>query len=187
MLVVHGEVARIQYDGVSDLYCKYKLDFGTDWAMTAGLEEGLSQTSVHGQSDGDFVFNLPVEATFKSTNPFGWPQLVLSAYGSDFMGRDVVRGYGAVHLPTTAGRHQLRVPLFVPQDVSLLQRYIGILSGKRPEFVNSTIVAKSEGREVTRVTSHGSAIISIDVSLKDLHKFGYLNTSATSPMPSASS
>ena len=40
----------------------------------------------------------------RSTNVFGWPQLVLSVYGLTFFGRDVARGYGSIHLPTTPGR-----------------------------------------------------------------------------------
>jgi B9 domain-containing protein 1 len=50
------------------------------------------------------VWNLPLDITFKSTNAFGWPQLVVSTFGLDAFGRDVVQGYGCVHLPTAAGR-----------------------------------------------------------------------------------
>lgn len=32
------------------------------------------------------------------------PQIVLSVYGPDFFGHDVVRGYGAVHVPFVPGR-----------------------------------------------------------------------------------
>lgn len=32
------------------------------------------------------------------------PQLVLSCYGLDAFGHDVVRGYGAVHVPISPGR-----------------------------------------------------------------------------------
>lgn len=32
------------------------------------------------------------------------PQIVMSVYGPDFFGNDVVRGYGAVHVPFTPGR-----------------------------------------------------------------------------------
>ena len=32
------------------------------------------------------------------------PQLVISCYGLDFYGHDVVRGYGAVHVPISPGR-----------------------------------------------------------------------------------
>ena len=35
--------------------------------------------------------------------PLG-PQLVVSCYGLDAFGHDVVRGYGAVHVPISPGR-----------------------------------------------------------------------------------
>jgi len=31
-----------------------------------------------GSRDGSVVWNFPVEATFKSTNPHGWPRVVVS-------------------------------------------------------------------------------------------------------------
>ena len=54
--------------------------------------------------DRALVWNLPLDVTFKSTNAFGWPQLVVSVFGLDAFGRDVVKGYGCTHLPTAAGR-----------------------------------------------------------------------------------
>ena len=33
------------------------------------------------------------------------PQLVVSVYGLNVLGRDEVRGYGAIHLPITPGRY----------------------------------------------------------------------------------
>ena len=39
------------------------------------------------------------------------PQLVISCYGLDFYGHDVVRGYGAVHVPISPGRLVIRVSL----------------------------------------------------------------------------
>lgn len=32
------------------------------------------------------------------------PQLMISVYGLDALGNDVVRGYGTTHLPTMSGR-----------------------------------------------------------------------------------
>lgn len=49
------------------------------------------------------VWNYPVDLTYRSLNPFGWPQLVVSVTGPDFFGRSVVRGYGSVHVPTSPG------------------------------------------------------------------------------------
>lgn len=40
-------------------------------------------------------------------NDFAGPQLVISCYGLDVFGHDVVRGYGAVHVPTSPGRYPL--------------------------------------------------------------------------------
>jgi B9 domain-containing protein 1 len=50
------------------------------------------------------VWSFPIEITFKSTNIFGWPQIVVSVYGLDAFGRDVIRGYGCIHLPRHPGR-----------------------------------------------------------------------------------
>ena len=34
---------------------------------------------------------------------FTGPQLIVHAYGIDFLGNDVVRGYGVCHIPITPG------------------------------------------------------------------------------------
>ena len=64
------------------------------------------------------VWNFPLDITFRSTSPYGWPQLVVSVYGLDGLGNDVVRGYGAVHVPVSnAMQHPyvtLKIPVFVP-------------------------------------------------------------------------
>lgn len=92
-----------------------------------GLEEGITQITCKGkQSPHTLIWNFPLETTFKSTNPSGCelytqhllltvyrcyksaflpgPQLVLSVYGPDVFGNDVVRGYGATHIPITPGQ-----------------------------------------------------------------------------------
>ena len=33
------------------------------------------------------------------------PQIVVSVYGVNSLGRDEVRGYGSIHLPVTPGRY----------------------------------------------------------------------------------
>ena len=69
------------------------------------MEEGISQTSKKGSGDNaNFVWNFPVDVGFRSNNAYGWPQVVLGVYGLDSFGRDVVKGYGVVHLPATPGK-----------------------------------------------------------------------------------
>ena len=64
--------------------------------------------NLHYRCPGRLVWNFPLNITFKSTSPHGWPQLVLAVYGPDILGNDVVRGYGAVHAPLSPGRHTAR-------------------------------------------------------------------------------
>lgn len=46
-----------------------------------GIDQGFSQVARKGTSgDASVVWNFPVDITFKSTNPFGWPRLVVSVY-----------------------------------------------------------------------------------------------------------
>ena len=47
---------------------------------------------------------MPPLVFLQTTEPHGWPQLSLQIYGPDFYGRDVIRGYGAVHVPTRPGQ-----------------------------------------------------------------------------------
>lgn len=92
-----------------NLYCKFCIVSGQDWTLITGSEEGITQQAskaspfssktVHNLN----VWNFPIEVSYKSTNAYGWPQLVLAVYGPDVLGRDVVRGYGCVHLPRTPG------------------------------------------------------------------------------------
>ncbi|KAK2111024.1 hypothetical protein P7K49_010770 [Saguinus oedipus] len=125
-----------EYD---DLYCKYCFVYGQDWAPTAGLEEGISQITSKSQDMRQaLVWNFPIDVTFKSTNPYGCESagalqaghesgykinIVLSVYGPDVFGNDVVRGYGAVHVPFSPGRHKRTIPMFVPESTSKLQKF----------------------------------------------------------------
>uniref|UniRef100_A0A452STN7 B9 domain-containing protein 1 n=1 Tax=Ursus americanus TaxID=9643 RepID=A0A452STN7_URSAM len=105
LLMVNGQVESAQFPEYDELYCKYCFVYGQDWAPTAGLEEGISQITSKSQDVRQaLVWNFPIDVTFKSTNPYGWPQIVLSVYGPDVFGNDVVRGYGAVHVPFSPGR-----------------------------------------------------------------------------------
>ncbi|XP_063270157.1 B9 domain-containing protein 1 isoform X1 [Prinia subflava] len=183
LLAVSGEIESGEFPGFDDLYCKFSFVYGQDWVPTAGLEEGISQiTSKSSVSPTTLVWNFPIDITFKSTNPFGWPQIVLSVYGPDFFGHDVVRGYGAVHVPFVPGsfwgsplcsRHKRTIAMFVPESTSRLQQLTSWFTGRRPEFTDPKVVAQGEGREVTRVRSQGFVTVSFNVMTKDLHKLGY--------------
>ena len=62
-----------------------EVNLGWTSQVVAGVEEGITQVaSVLPGSMAKVVWNFPLEMTLKSTNVFGWPQLVLSVHGTDF-------------------------------------------------------------------------------------------------------
>lgn len=60
---------------------------------------------------------------------FQGPQIVLSVYGPDVFGNDVVRGYGAVHVPLSPGRY---VP---PPEFILLPLWVLLAWHQGPLFM----------------------------------------------------
>ncbi|XP_028310963.1 B9 domain-containing protein 1 isoform X2 [Gouania willdenowi] len=168
LLMVNGQIEGANFPGYDNLYCKYCFVYGHDWAPTTGLEEGITQiTSKSTQSSHKLIWNFPLEATFKSANPSGWPQLVVSVYGPDVFGNDVVRGYGATHVPFTPGSW---------------------LMGRRPEYTDPKVVAHGEGREATRVRSQGFVTVSFHITTKDMKKMGYdVGSPSSANAPSATS
>lgn len=83
-----------QVCGVAALVCR-------NWHHTHVLVLPLHLNAAHDQL---LVWNFPLDITYKATNAFGWPQLVVSVYGLDTFGRDVIKGYGCIHLPICGGR-----------------------------------------------------------------------------------
>jgi B9 domain-containing protein 1 len=50
------------------------------------MEQGITQvSSVPSGSPAKVVWNFPLELTLKSTNVYGWPQIVIEVHGTDFL------------------------------------------------------------------------------------------------------
>eukprot|EP01006_Ploeotia_vitrea_P026784 TRINITY_DN59729_c2_g1_i1.p2 TRINITY_DN59729_c2_g1~~TRINITY_DN59729_c2_g1_i1.p2 ORF type:complete len:167 (-),score=80.75 TRINITY_DN59729_c2_g1_i1:58-558(-) len=135
----------------------------------------MSQIAIKSTSDDtqSFTWNYPIDITFRSTNVHGWPQLVISCYGINMLGKDVIRGYGAVHLPTTPGRHTRYIRLYRPRSSSMCQRLRAWITATPPEFLDSKFFAYSDGREVTRVQSNGVVKVTFNITTKNMTEFGY--------------
>ncbi|TPP57380.1 B9 domain-containing protein 1 [Fasciola gigantica] len=173
MLSLTGQISHAQFPGCNYIWCKYCFSYGRDWSNIAGMEEGMTQTSVKGSDPSQgHIFNFPLDVSWKSSNPSGWPQLVVHAYGLDFFGKDVIRGYGAVHVPMESGSHKRTIPC-LSSVVFFLMQLNAWFSGKRPEFVNPRVIASGDGREVTRVKTQGFVDVIFNVATKNLHSLGY--------------
>eukprot|EP01083_Nonionella_stella_P029151 80331_1 len=178
-VMVTGQVESCKIEGCDTLYVKYGFNYGSDWRYLNGVETGISQIARKrsrgplGSGGGGLVWNYPIDVTFSSTNPHGWPQIVLSVYGFNAFGRDVVRGYASTRLPTRPGRHTLLVRLYSPMSSSLCQQFIAWITGNPPEFFDSKFVTQGPGREVARVQSNGVVKIVVNVLTKNLSSFGF--------------
>lgn len=130
-----GQIVSGDFGPVNYLYCRYTFQFGNDWVISSGLDTGLSQTSCKnmGRSDEQIVWNFPIDVSFNSTNVFGWPRIAISVYGIDFLGRDVIRGYGSALIPVTSGQHQIEIDMFAPLATSHLNDFLSWMMGNPPE------------------------------------------------------
>ena len=108
------------------------------------------------QTNDRFVWNFPFEMVFQMNDVSGWPKVCLQLTSRDFWGRDVVCGYGIIHVPTQPGKYTRYVQIFNPKSSSYLVDFIGYINGKPAEYVDAvTLLNKTTGREVTRVENAG--------------------------------
>mmetsp|Transcript_26150 Transcript_26150/g.32074 ORF Transcript_26150/g.32074 Transcript_26150/m.32074 type:complete len:191 (-) Transcript_26150:424-996(-) len=175
-LMLTGFIESARYSSSRDnIYCRYGFSYGLDWSIVHGIDSGISQVSKKQPGDPrqEIVWNFPVDVTYKSTNAFGWPRLVISVYRIDYFGRDVVLGYGSLLCPTSPGRHEQYLHTYAPTSNSPWERLLNWLSGSTPEFFDFKFVAQGEGREVTRVHCEGAVKITLNVTTKGMESFGY--------------
>jgi hypothetical protein len=146
------------------LFCTYTFHCGPDWSVVQvrgvwlvrcvlcgafaalvwslfqvcqGLDTAVSQIAKC--TDGEaptFVWNFPIDITFKSTNPHGWPRLVLTVVSRDMFHRFIVRGYGSTVIPTTAGHHTKVVRTFAPIATSFVQQVSAFFRGSSPQVLH---------------------------------------------------
>ena len=154
---------------------KYDIEFGQDWELLNGLKTNQSQQACRTEGqENNFVWNMPFEVSLRSTNPSGWPQLVVSCYCPDFFGREVLKAYGVCYFPTTDGSHERTLHLFSPMSSSDIISALGIFLGQKAEIINApNVLSTGEGREIIRVQSEGRVEVKFNVHLTNMECFGY--------------
>lgn len=174
-LNVQGLIESGSFFEGDSIYCKYDITFGPDWKIESGQKSGQSQHACQGEgADNYFVWNMPFEICLKSTNPTGWPQLVVSCFCPDFFGREVVKAYGTCFFPTTSGSTRRTLSTFSPISSSFLIEALGVFLGEKAEIRNpSKVLSTGEGREIIRTQSEGSINVSFNCQLTNMDAFGY--------------
>lgn len=104
------------------------------------------------------------------------PDIIVVILGLDAFGSEVVRGYGWRHLPTYPGMHSFNIPLYRPESTSLLNRLTAwFVESRRPEFVDATLAAGNDGRELVSVCNGGQLNVQLNVLLKDFRRYGFVS------------
>ncbi|CAB1115363.1 unnamed protein product [Ectocarpus sp. CCAP 1310/34] len=108
-----GEISGAEGFG-SGISCRFRVEGGRHWTCLAGLEEG--QTHVIHMDYGDTFapWNHPVDLHYTTKSIQGWPRVMLQVWQLDTHGRNVLRGYGFRHLPSTPGFSEVSIPCWRP-------------------------------------------------------------------------
>lgn len=176
---LQGSIEVGSFDSVNDVYMKYSVVTGPDWILSSGSDVGITQISRYKKDENGtriFVWNQPISISYRSYNYFGWPQIVLSVYYFDLFGNDQLLGYGCTHLPISSssppGSKQL-VKIYAPQSSSMIKQLLSWIVGRKPELVNSNLVARADCRSVLQMVHVGHIELSFDLTSKDVASNGY--------------
>ena len=175
ILNVQGMIELGEFFEGDVINCKYDIEFGQDWELLSDSQSNQSQTACRTQGQENyFVWNMPFEVCLRSTNPSGWPQLVVSCYSPDFFGRELLKAYGVCYFPTTKGSHERTLHMFSVKSSSGLIEAIGIFLGQKAEIINApNVLSTGEGREVIRAQSEGTVKTKFNVNITNMEYFGY--------------
>eukprot|EP00792_Barthelona_sp_PAP020_P001714 TRINITY_DN1275_c0_g1_i1.p1 TRINITY_DN1275_c0_g1~~TRINITY_DN1275_c0_g1_i1.p1 ORF type:complete len:202 (+),score=36.24 TRINITY_DN1275_c0_g1_i1:47-607(+) len=179
-VTISGFIDVCEIPGEDELFCRYDFHAGNEWKLLdEGFKGGLSQlshSSINNKNKQIHVWNLPLDASFNSSNIAGWPQIVIAVYGRDWLGRDRIRGYGSLHLPSSPGSHVKEIPLYRPINSSMSSSIRSFFSGQYPEFADPHQPAIPDGHSVVRTESIGNVSITLHVILRNFEECGYENT-----------
>ena len=157
------------------IFCKYDVVYDKNWEVVTGQNSGQSQHACLGEgTNGYFVWNMPFQIRLYSEEPSNWPQLVISCYYPDFLGREILKAYGTCYIPTTNGTHERNLSMFCPISSYGFTKLYEIIYGEKAELINAPrIMAMGDGREILRTKTEGNMKIKFNIHLENLEENGY--------------
>uniref|UniRef100_A0A2M4BZW5 B9 domain-containing protein 1 n=1 Tax=Anopheles marajoara TaxID=58244 RepID=A0A2M4BZW5_9DIPT len=163
-LTVTGQLESAHFPMGPDgdgLFCRYDIVAGPDWELMSGLSSAVTQSA---RTDSDYrtvVFNMPIEFTMKSTNPYGWPQIIFSLYGANMWNVETNRGYARVFCPLsgTDSEHVLRAPLFIPKYANACSAAMSWITGVNPEMRDPKILSDGSKHKGLSSETYGELVV----------------------------
>ncbi len=175
-----GQIEFGEFLDLDGLAVKYDFVAGEDWNHCYGALTGTSQHAYKGQGaiNKRIVWSLPFEAAFRTMTPFGWPQLVIYCNGKDSRGKEIVLAYGCIHIPIGPGIHKKTVRMFAPiAKGHKCKEFFGTyVQGEGMSFNAPELIAKAEGREISKVKAGGKVLVTLHVTQRNMDRHGYITT-----------
>ena len=123
------------------------------------------------------IWNMPFEITYRSMNPFGWPQLVLTCINKNSEGAEYVKAFGSIHIPVSPGHYTKTVRMFsLIQEPGAISELLGInplAEGLTTTISNPQAIANADGRQYSKVQATGKIVVSLNVLQRNMGRHGY--------------
>jgi B9 domain-containing protein 2 len=152
--------------------CKWVIEAGEKWDLLEGAKAGQTQTDEPDSGSDTVVWSHPLDVHYVAGAVGGWPRLVLQVWALDAYGRLDVAGYGFVHLPSTAGVHELSCPTWRPVGTNA-QEFASFFVGGRPALTSTAPVFSAAADRFRLVTaSAGTVYVRVEVVHRNLDLYG---------------
>ena len=178
-LFISGTIEYGNFIGEEPTKIRYEFVSGEAWEKEDGSVNGDTQYSCKGEGLYNYYsYGQQFEISYRSINPYGWPQLVLNCFTIDSDGNEIIKGYGCVHVPTCTGRHTRKIHIFKStENSSFWDKFFGThICGddKNNEVTNPKVISSGQEREISRATCEGFINIVFQVVFRDMEKFGLI-------------
>ena len=179
-LFISGSIEYGNFVGEEPIKINYEFVSGEKWAKEDGFIKGVTQYSCKGEGIYNYYsYGLNFEISYRSTDPFGWPQLVLNCFTVDSNGNEIVKGYGCVHVPTSTGRHKRKIHIFrATENSNLVGKFFGYNSSnsdeKNDDKTDPKVISSGQEREISRANCEGFVNVVFQVVFRDVDKFGLI-------------
>ncbi|XP_075157425.1 B9 domain-containing protein 1 [Haematobia irritans] len=160
----------------TDIFCRYESFAGSDWELVSGIKNGITQSASNknGNFNDPIVFNMPIELTYRSTNVFGWPQLIVCVYGRTRWGIETSLGYSRLHIPVFGSgvNQRIRAPILKPRCSNAMADITSWISGRNPELKDSKILLDNNKTKGLSIESYGEIELVLNVITRGSIRLG---------------
>ena len=117
---------------------------------------------------------MPFSIRLNCIEPKSWPQLVISCFCPDFLGRETIKAYGLCYFPSTPGIHERNLSMFSPISSNNTIGILEFLYGEKAELINAPkLMALGKGREILRTKTEGNITVRFNIQLDDMEQCGF--------------